>query len=147
MTVRQYEEALEKYGYFASPPKGTSMLPLLREGEDVVEIRPCKTVRVLDVILYRRANGDLVLHRVVGKRRDGYVLRGDNQTVNEYGVKDAQIIGKLTAFHRKGKARDMRSLSLRLYGFVWWAIYPLRYAERAARALVGKLRRKLRSAS
>ena len=94
MIVQRYEEALEKYGYFAGPPVGTSMLPLIRQAEDVVEIRPCKTVRVLDVILYRRANGDTVLHRVVGKRKSGYVLRGDNQIVNEYGVKDVQILPK-----------------------------------------------------
>ena len=147
MTVEHYEEALEKYGYFAGPPVGTSMLPLLREREDVVVIHPCKTVQILDVILYRRANGDTVLHRVVGKRNDGYILRGDNQVVNEYGVTDAQIIGKLSAFYRKGKAHDMQSFFLRLYGVLWWTICPLRCLVSKIRPILGRLRRKLKKAN
>lgn len=144
MTELSYEQALEKNGYFAGPPVGTSMLPLLRQREDVVVIRPCETVRLLDVILYRRADGTTVLHRVVGLRRDSYVLRGDNQVVNEYGVTDEQIIGKLSAFYRKGRAHDMRELPVRIYGAVWWAIYPLRFLCEPLRAPVGNLRRALK---
>lgn len=143
MILQRYEEALEKIGYFAGPPVGTSMLPLLRQNQDVVVIRPCETVRLLDVILYRRPNGDTVLHRVVGKREDGYVLRGDNQIVNEYGVTDAQIIGKMTGFYRQGKAHDARELPVRIYGVIWWLILPLRYAIRKGCAFLAKLRRRL----
>lgn len=147
MILERYEDALEKYGYFAGPPVGTSMLPLLRQDQDVVVIRPCETVRLLDVILYRRANGDTVLHRVVGKRNDGYILRGDNQIVNEYGVTDEQIIGKMAAFYRKGKAYEMRELPVRLYGVVWWLLLPLRYLIGKGRAFLGRLYRKLRNAN
>ena len=144
MTELSYEQALEKNGYFAGPPVGTSMLPLLREREDVVVIRPCKDVRLLDVILYRRAEGTTVLHRVVGLRRGSYVLRGDNQVKNEYGVTDDQIIGKLSAFYRKGRAHDMRELPVRIYGAVWWGIFPLRWLLRTLRAPLGRLRRSLK---
>ncbi len=145
MTELSYEQALEEKGYFAVPPVGTSMLPLLREGEDVAVIRPCKEVRLLDVILYRRADGTTVLHRVVGVRNGSYVLRGDNQVKNEYGVTDGQIIGRLSAFYRKGRARDMRELPVRVYGAVWWAVFPLRWLLRTLRAPLGKLRRSLKN--
>ena len=145
MTELNYEQALEKNGYFAGPPVGTSMLPLLREREDVVVIRPCKSVRILDVILYRRADGKTVLHRVVGVRKGSYVLRGDNQVRNESGVTDKQIIGKLSAFYRKGRAHDMRELPVRIYGAVWWAIFPLRWVLRTLRAPLGRLRRSLKN--
>ena len=147
MILERCEDALEKYGYFAGPPVGTSMLPLLRQDQDVVVIRPCETVRLLDVILYRRANGDTVLHRVVGKRKNGYILRGDNQIVNEYGVKDMQVIGKMTAFYREGKEHSVQETSVRLYGFGWWLIYPLRYLERGVRGILGRICRKLRNAN
>ena len=143
MTELSYEQALEQNGFFAGPPVGTSMLPLLREQEDVVVTRPCTSVRLLDVILYRRADGQTVLHRVVGIRDGAYILRGDNQTVNEYGVTDGQIIGKLSAFYRNGKEHDVRELSVRIYGAVWWALCPLRRGERAIRSGLGKLRRRL----
>ena len=144
MTELSYEQALEKNGFFAGPPVGTSMLPLLREREDVVVIRPCKSARLLDVILYRRADGTTVLHRVVGVRSGSYVLRGDNQIINEYGVTDGQIIDRLNAFYRKGRAHDMRELPVRIYGAVWWGIFPLRWLTRTLRAPLGKLRRRLK---
>ena len=145
MTELTYEQALERNGYFAGPPVGTSMLPLLRQREDVIVIHPCETVRLLDVILYRRADGTTVLHRVVGLRRGSYVLRGDNQVVNEYGVTDSQIIGRLSAFYRKGRAHDMRELPVRIYGAVWWAIFPLRRLYRALRSSLARLRRSIKN--
>ncbi|MDO4846276.1 MAG: S24/S26 family peptidase [Oscillospiraceae bacterium] len=145
MTELSYEQALKQNGFFAGPPVGTSMLPLLRQREDVVVIRPCENVRFLDVVLYRRDDGQTVLHRIVGFRDGKYILRGDNQTVNEYGVPRERIIGKLSAFYREGKAHDMQELPLRLYGYVWWALCPLRKAERAIRSALGTLRRRLKS--
>ena len=147
MTALSYEQALEQNGFFAVPPVGTSMLPLLREGRDVVEIRPCERVRFLDVTLYRRADGTTVLHRVVGIRNGSYVLRGDNQIINEFGVTDEQIIGRMSAFYRKERAHKMRELPIRIYGIVWWTIFPLRWAQRTLRARLGKLRRSLMARS
>ena len=88
---------------------------------------------------------DDFLHRVVGVRSGSYVLRGDNQVKNEYGVTDRQIIGRLSAFYRKGRAHDMRELPVRIYGAVWWAIFPLRWLLRTLRAPLGRLRRSWKS--
>lgn len=48
------------------------MYPMLRNGEDVVVLKkPEGRLKYLDVALYRRSNGDFVLHRVVGFDKDG----------------------------------------------------------------------------
>ncbi|MBP3362174.1 MAG: S24/S26 family peptidase [Clostridia bacterium] len=90
------QEQLRAGGSFCFGPKGVSMLPLIHQGKDTVMIAPISgKLKKYDIPLYRRANGQFVLHRVVAVRKDGYVMCGDNQYVREYGVKDEQLIGVL----------------------------------------------------
>jgi len=82
-------------------PKGTSMLPLIRQGIDtvVLEKAPDK-LKKYDLPLYLRENGQFVLHRVVGENKDGYIMCGDNQCVREYAVKHSQILALATGMYR-----------------------------------------------
>lgn len=79
-------------GDFTFYPKGTSMHPFVEQGRDKITLAPIQDqVRKYDVILYKRKNGAFVLHRVVGKRADGYIFRGDNHFVIKIGsqIKDS----------------------------------------------------------
>lgn len=95
------QEQINAGGSVRFGPKGTSMLPMLRQGIDsvVIEKAPEK-LKKYDLPLYRRENGQFVLHRVVGIRKSGYVMRGDNQYVNEYDVLHSQILAIVTGFYR-----------------------------------------------
>ncbi len=85
-------------GEFKMISRGTSMLPMLRDGIDtVVIVKANAPLKTGDVPLYIRENGEYVLHRIIKVRKDGYVLRGDNQTVSEYPICENQIAGILTA--------------------------------------------------
>jgi hypothetical protein len=65
-------------------PRGTSMLPMLRQGIDRVILSPApQKLRKYDLPLYRRENGQFVLHRVV-KVGKTYSCIGDNQFVVEH---------------------------------------------------------------
>ena len=121
MNEQTYRELLERDGYFIGPPVGTSMNPLLRMGRDVMVIRKCDRPRFLDVILFQREDGTYVLHRIVGRTRAGYTLRGDHQFCNEYGIRPEQIVGRMSAFCRNGKTISCKKLWVRLYGFSRWA--------------------------
>jgi len=95
-------EQISSGGDFVFGPKGISMLPLIKQGEDSVVISPVKEpLKKYDVPLYRRANGQFVLHRIVAVRKDGYVLCGDNQYEREYGITDSNIIGIMTKIKKK----------------------------------------------
>ena len=60
-------------------PKGTSMLPMLRQGIDSVVLSPLpKRLGKYDLPLYQRDNGQFVLHRIVAAE-DSYTCIGDNQ--------------------------------------------------------------------
>ena len=59
----------------------------------------------------------------------------------EYGIKDEDIIGVLTAFVRKGKTISVNNRRYRAYCHIWVGIYPLRMFMKK---VTGKLRRMLK---
>ena len=122
-------------------PKGKSMLPMLRDGEDVVVLsKPDGRLHLFDIPFYKRSNGSYVLHRIVNFDADGsYVLCGDNQFVLEHGIKDSDIIGVVTAFYRKGKAYSVNSFSYRLYVNFWFYTRFFRHSYRYGTNKVSKL--------
>lgn len=82
-------------------PKGTSMLPLIRQNIDTIVLKsPPDRLKKYDLPLYRRENGQFVLHRVVGFDKDGYMTCGDNQNIYEHGVKQSQIIAIAVGMNR-----------------------------------------------
>ena len=98
------EEKLKSGGSVTFGPHGISMLPLIRQGKDSVTISALKEKpQKGDVIFYRRADGQFVLHRVVGQDSRGYIMCGDNQFFLEHGIKDNCIIGIMTEVIRDGK--------------------------------------------
>ena len=108
---------LDEGGNVTFTPKGGSMLPTLRDGKDsVVLAKPQGRLKRFDVPLYKRKNGEYVLHRIVKLNSDGsYVMCGDNQLVYEYGITDGQIIGVMTSFCRNGKIYTTQSKGYKLY--------------------------------
>lgn len=146
-------EKLKEGGTVTFSPHGTSMLPMLRDGEDVVVLKGTggKRLHLFDVPLYRRDNGQYVLHRVLDFCRDGsYVMCGDNQFVKEKGIRDDQIIAVMTGFFRKGRAYTTQSLLYRLYINFWYYTRPFRrsyrFGKRKAFGLVGRIRKKKNNA-
>ncbi len=102
---------------------GNSMYPMLRDREDTVVIRASEEPRRLDVPLYIRDNGQLVLHRIIGKKKGTYTMCGDNQLRKEKGITRAQIIGVVESFSRRGKTYSCNNRWYRLYAHLW---VPLR---------------------
>ncbi|MEE1319487.1 MAG: S24/S26 family peptidase, partial [Ruminococcus sp.] len=94
-------EKLESGGTVTFTPRGKSMLPMLRDGEDVVVLsKPQGRLHLFDVPLYRRSNGLYVLHRIVDFDADGsYVMCGDNQFEIERGINKEQIIGYVSVIY------------------------------------------------
>ena len=129
------KEKLDSGGTVTFTPNGTSMLPMLRDGEDVVVLKkPSGRLHLFDVPLYQRENGQYVLHRIIDFERDGsYVLCGDNQFAKERGIRDDQIIAVMTAFYRKGKAYSITSLRYRAYVNFWYYTRIFRHAFRAGK--------------
>ena len=121
-----FEELLEQDGRIVYKTKGSSMRPLLHENRDLVVIlKKDGRLRRYDVALYRRGTA-YVLHRVVGVRDEGYLIRGDNTYALEM-VPDSAVIGVLTGFQRKGKMYTLENRGYQCYIRFWQLIYPVRF--------------------
>ncbi len=114
------QEVLDSGGEFQLYPRGSSMLPLIREGRDWVMLaQKEKILHRNDIILYHRSDGSFVLHRIVKIRKDGYVLCGDNQIQLETGIQEDQVIALVKEIGRKGRSISNHSFWLRLYEWIW----------------------------
>ena len=106
------------------PIQGTSMLPLLRQGKDLVLIERKKENHRYeegDVILYRRVEKkQYVLHRIISVCADDYVLLGDNCFSKESSIRDEDILGIMTGF-----VRSCRYHSVLGKGYGWYREFML----------------------
>ncbi len=126
--LSEYDETirfvLDSGGEFRLYPRGTSMLPLLREGKDsVCLIKAEGILKKNDIAFYLRDDGHYVLHRIVDVSENGYVLCGDNQTALEKYIKKEQIIGVAGRIFRGEKEVSLRGLKYRLYTFLWKSFF------------------------
>lgn len=126
----RFEDVIEKHGVLIYGNVGDSMMPLVKQGRDrlVIVRKPAGQLKKYDVPLYRRDNGQYVLHRIVRVTDDAYVMLGDNRWALEYGITDRQIIGVLSAVIRKGRTAPVSSLQYRCYVFLWCRFLWLRRA-------------------
>lgn len=122
-------------------PKGTSMLPMLRQGIDSVVLSPLPgKLKKYDLPLYQRHDGSFVLHRIV-RVGDTYTCIGDNQFQQEHGVRHEQMIGVVTAFYRDQKRWKVFSAAYLVYCRMW---HYTRFPRRVFRWLKTRVRGLLR---
>lgn len=108
------------------PFRGVSMLPLLRQGLDAVELSPLpEKLKKYDLPVYQYPSGKVVMHRVVGVREDCYVCLGDNTYEYEY-IRPEQLIALVSAVRRGQKRIPVTNPGYRLYCRFWVAVYPMR---------------------
>ena len=94
------KEVIDKGGEFRLFPRGTSMLPLLCEGDDSVMLGAATDIKEGDVLFYRRKNGAFVLHRLIEKRDGTFTMCGDHQVGLEYGIEPHQVLAKMVGYYK-----------------------------------------------
>ena len=145
MSRSTFEEEIERNGYLLYRNVGDSMLPLIRQGKDLILItkKPDGRLKKYDVPLYRRDSGQYVLHRIIKVRKNDYVICGDNRWRQETGITDRHIIGVLTAVIRNGKRLPVTDKGYQFYVSFWCKPFLLRAALLWCRDLPGRVKRKL----
>ena len=138
-----FEEAIERTGKFVYTNVGDSMMPLIKQGRDLLMIeKPHGRLKKYDIPLYKRDSGQYVLHRILKVRKQDYIICGDNRYCKEYGITDRHIIGVLTSVVRDGKELDFGSFKYRLYVFLWCGLFPVRAfilrIKHYAKRIIGK---------
>lgn len=122
-----FDELLEKNGAFVYTNVGYSMMPLLRQYKDIIEIRKKEPGRCkkYDVVLYKRGE-KYILHRILKVLPDGYLIAGDHCVIVEKDIKDKNILGVMTRVRRNGKEITPDNNWYKLYVHLWCDVYPVR---------------------
>ena len=122
---------------------GNSMYPMLRNCRDQVELIPvADRQKKTDIILYRRDNGQYILHRIVAMTQDGYVCCGDNQSEKEF-VRHDQLLAVVDGFIRNDKKYTLRHPGYQVYVAVCVGLFSIRRYLLRVRRCLGRLRRGL----
>ena len=120
--MNNIERSINELGYAVAPIAGTSMMPLLKEGRDRVELEPCSQERLKkgDVVLYKKNDGTLVLHRIIKtENREFFTVLGDHQFKNAERVNKSQMIAVACGFFIKGRYVTEKTRWYRLYKKIW----------------------------
>lgn len=114
---------------------GTSMEPTLHRG-DLAIVRPQPTYRVGDIVAYRsRTLNRLVLHRIIGRDGERFLVKGDNNSWTDLdrptaadlvGTMERRVPGLGKAVQRAGSPPAVASM-------VMVAFFPLAKSDRRRR--------------
>ena len=106
---------------------GNSMAPFLVHNRDTVYLsRITRPLKKGDVVLYRRANGNYILHRILRIQGDLFTIIGDAHSGAESGISREQILAIMTSARRKGVLQQPGSFWWDFFAKVWLRIIPLR---------------------
>lgn len=121
-------EALLKAGNCVKfHPTGTSMAPFFSSHEDYAIVEPVRnSIKKLDVLVYRRPDGPLVIHRVYKNKSEGLYMVGDAQIAIEGPLPETCALGVMTSYIKKGRTRSVNFLPYRIYSAVWMFLRPMR---------------------
>lgn len=111
--------------------KGYSMRPFLENARDLVELSPLPKdapVNIGDVVLAETRPDIFVLHRIIDMQGTLITLMGDGNIRGTEHCQRHSLIGRATAFYRKGRSLPDKTSGLkwRLYSWVWLHLNPFR---------------------
>lgn len=108
---------------------GYSMYPTFKAGSiGVVEKCNPKLLKRGDIVVFR-SNSQLVAHRLINiSQQDNktyYTARGDKNRFYDKPFSEADLIGKIVSFSKKGNEISLNSWAFRLKSFLIMAFHPM----------------------
>lgn len=127
MNNSTFEDEIKRTGRIIYTNVGDSMMPLIKQGRDVLVISVVNgRLKRYDIPLYKRDSGQYVLHRILKVCKNDYVICGDNRCNKEYGITDRHIIGVLSDIIRDGREIPVTDIKCRIYAHLWCDLFPVR---------------------
>ena len=130
--MQKYEQNIEQLladdNIIQIKPRGYSMYPVLVPGRDEAIVAPADTAKLKrgDVVLYRRDQSILVLHRIWRRKDNKFYLVGDNQKEIEGPLRPDQMKGIMIGMIRKGRKISVKNPVYRLLTGIWLVMRPVR---------------------
>jgi hypothetical protein len=112
-------EVLRSFGELRLAALGSSMVPSIFPGDQLLIRRlSASEIQRDDIVLCTRGDR-FIVHRVVGKVRDrataGWITRGDGLTEDDPVVSECDLLGRVTLIERNGRQ--------------WFPLPPSRFAQ------------------
>lgn len=105
---------------------GNSMFPFyLDRKTKVILKKPKEKLKKKQVVFYRNAQGQYLLHRILKVRKSGYVICGDGLTQKEYISKDAMIAVCISHYKFEKQIAES-NLKYRFKVSLWLILKPIR---------------------
>lgn len=125
--IMSFEDMLDRDGFVVFTNVGRSMLPLLRERRDIIEVKKKDTDRCkkYDLVLYKRKDM-YIIHRILKVLPKGYIIAGDHNIFIEKDVTDDMILGVVSRIIRNGKTITPDNFWYKAYVHLWCDVYPVR---------------------
>lgn len=104
---------------------GVSMTPFLHPGDTVYLNLPQRNFRPGDIVLFTRPDGRYILHRIIKRRTDCFVLLGDAQQFREY-VPESAIYAIVTSVRIGDRHMSLLHPYCLFFRTIWMWFAPLR---------------------
>ena len=120
-TFQLINQSIRNKGWIDLPAEGTSMYPLIKNG-DLCRFILCEphSLKRADIALFYTRMGELVAHRFYYKQlsddRIVFHFKGDTNLGFDGPVSEEQIIGKLTMIHRAQRKISVEKPAVFLWG-------------------------------
>ena len=98
------QDVLRKGVPFTFRAKGSSMSPFIKDGDDLT-LFPLNGISpgLGDVVAFiHKGTGMPFIHRVIGKKGNTYLLKGDNATETDGLISESDILGCVRMVERRG---------------------------------------------
>src|SRR6202451_4853522 len=96
-------EVLRSGGSIRMQALGTSMLPSIWPGDVLrIENKVGEEAVPGDIVLVAR-DRRFFIHRLIEKHNSQWITRGDSLPQNDAPVAEGQVLGKVSAIHRRGR--------------------------------------------
>lgn len=116
------EAVHEKGAPFRFKANGYSMTPAIRNG-DIITVSPLANLSIKrgDVVAFRHPERpQMLVHRVLRKKGDHFLIKGDNCPTVDGWIPAENILGLITRVERNGKARFWPNRS---QPYFWLTLY------------------------
>lgn len=137
-------QALNDGGQFKLLVTGGSMFPFIKHLRDsVFLVHPSsRKTRRGDIVLIERETKQLVLHRIIKMKPDGFIMNGDAQNWDEF-VPFEQVVAVVSKIERKGRLISCDSRGYRFLSGLWMLLRPFRGLLLKMIGILAAIRRKI----
>lgn len=109
------EEEISRTGKLLQTTVGDSMEPMLKNRENIVLLEKAESIlKKYDLPLYKRPNGQYVLHRIIKVRKNDYIVCGDNRWKTEI-IPHEWVIACTKGYYKNGNLISVDDKGYRKY--------------------------------